>query len=93
MKHNCEEQCAPWPMQTIPEHVFMWFCSDRIKISQETDLQSLLLAETSAGRYSAAAEPISPCFFPLIFQTVKLASWHKLLQCSLGAKICPGLHL
>lgn len=29
----------------------------------------------------------------LIFQTVKLASWHKSLQCSLGAKLCPGLHL
>lgn len=33
-------------------------------------------------------------FFPhLIFQTVKLASWHKSLQSSLGAKLCPGLHL
>lgn len=32
-------------------------------------------------------------FSPLIFQTVKSASWHKLLQSSLGAKLCPGLHL
>lgn len=22
-KHNCEEQCAPWPMHTIPGHSFM----------------------------------------------------------------------
>lgn len=71
----------------------MCFCSDRIKISQETAFQSLHLAETSAGRYSAAAELVSPCFFSLIFQTVKLASWHDLLQRSLGAKLCPGLDL
>lgn len=50
-------------MQTIPVHVFMCLCSDRIKISQEMEFQSLLLAETSAGRYSAAADLVSPCFF------------------------------
>lgn len=50
-------------MQTIPVHVFMCLCSDRIKISQEMEFQSLLLAETSAGRYSTAADLVSPCFF------------------------------
>lgn len=53
----------------------MCFCSDRIKISQEIEFQSLLLAETSAGRYSAAAELVSPCFFFFFYWYFKQLNW------------------
>lgn len=46
-----------------------------------------------AGTLQLQNQYLCAFFSHLIFQTVKLASWHKSLQSSLGAKLCPGLHL